>query len=72
MSTPPDYTGRLIKFDAPKDSPLAGKRLSGIIESSKPIGLTERGAIPDHELVVVGASGKKFTISRVNSYSNIT
>jgi hypothetical protein len=63
-----EWTGKIVKFDAPKDSPLAGKQLTGIVEAQEYAGLTTRGSIPDWKLTVVGASGKRLVVSLVENY----
>lgn len=47
------------------------RRLVGIVEASRYIGRTQRGAIPDYELTVRGTSGKTVTVSLVESYASL-
>lgn len=47
-----------------------GKRLVGIVESQRFIGLTVRGQIPDWSLVVRGSSGARVTVSLVEAHTN--
>lgn len=48
---------------------MAGKTFVGIVESGRYIGKTERGAIPNWELTVRGASGKAVTVNMVEQYT---
>lgn len=60
-----NYVGKRCSFD------YDGKRLAGVIVAQEFAGLTARGAIPDHRLVVRGASGRTLTVSLVESYTTI-
>jgi hypothetical protein len=60
-----NYVGKRCSFD------YEGRRLAGVIVSQEYAGLTPRGAIPDHRLVVRGASGRTVTVSLVESYTSI-
>jgi hypothetical protein len=44
-----------------------GKRLRGIVCAARYIGPTTRGAIPDYEVTLRGASGATVTVSLVES-----
>lgn len=47
--------------------PMNGKRLRGIVCASRYVGRTARGAIPDYEVTIRGASGATVTVSLVES-----
>lgn len=57
------FKGRKVSFDNPH-----GKlRLVGTIESARWVGRTIKGNIPDWHVCIVGQSGKKVTVSLVES-----
>lgn len=66
---PRQFVGRRISFDGPVGTPLAGRRLVGVVERAEYAGRTARGDIPDYTLTVRGASGSLLTVSLVESYA---
>lgn len=66
---PSRFVGQRISFDGPAGSPVAGKRLAGVVEAQSYAGRTARGAIPDYTLIVRGSTGRRLTVSLVESYA---
>jgi hypothetical protein len=58
------WIGRKCSFDH------AGKRLVGTVEEATFAGWTKRGAIPDWQLKIRGASGKTLTVSLVEAHTS--
>lgn len=63
----PAGPGRFLGLAASFTHPSNGKRLRGIVCASRYIGPTARGAIPDYEVTIRGASGSTITVSLVES-----
>ncbi|MDX2187734.1 MAG: hypothetical protein SFV32_12435 [Opitutaceae bacterium] len=50
-----DWVGRMIEFDLHRKSRVS--REQGVVHDQRWLGYTQRGRIPEYELVVVGKSG---------------
>lgn len=61
------FVGRPVSFDDIHGG-RAERRLVGMVDHARYVGRTKRGAIPDYELTVRGASGKTVTVSLVENY----
>jgi hypothetical protein len=63
----PAGPGRFLGLAASFTHPTNGKRLRGIVCASRYVGPTARGAIPDYDVTLRGASGSTVTVSLVES-----
>lgn len=69
---PRRFVGKRISFNGAPGTPVAGKRLVGVVEAQRYAGRTARGAIPDYLITVRGSSGGVLEVSLVESYATIT
>lgn len=60
---PRRFVGLTARFDH------GGRRLVGTVKAQRYIGRTARGAIPNHEITVVGATGRELKVDMVESYT---
>lgn len=66
---PRRWVGRSVTFDLPSPEDGEGKRVTGTVISQTWVGRTQRGAIPDYSLVIEGRSGRRITVSLVESHA---
>jgi hypothetical protein len=64
------FIGRSVSFDDPAGGP-SPRRLVGMVEAANYTGRTVRGAIPDYSLTIRGQTGKRVTVSLVESHASI-
>jgi len=65
------FIGRSVSFNNPAGGTPPG-RLVGVVESANYIGRTVRGSIPDYQLTIRGQSGRRVTVSLVESYASFS
>lgn len=64
---PRRWVGRQCSFDLPLNDDTV-RRATGTVISQAWAGRTKRGAIPDYTLVIEGRSGKRVSVSMVESH----
>lgn len=65
------FVGRSVSFDDPAGG-SSSRRLVGMVEAASYTGRTVRGAIPDYSLTIRGQTGKRITVSLVESHASIS